>query len=87
MAPAEVASIILDEESHSMDVAVTEENLAQAIGRGGQNVRLASDLSGWSLNHKLSTILQLFPFTIEDFDAVIFVWIMRGTNNYRAVGF
>jgi len=50
MAPAEVASIILDEESHSMDVAVTEENLAQAIGRGGQNVRLASDLSGWSLN-------------------------------------
>ena len=50
MAPAEVASIILDEDSHSMDVAVTEENLAQAIGRGGQNVRLASDLSGWSLN-------------------------------------
>ena len=50
MAPAEVSSIILDEDSHSMDVAVTEENLAQAIGRGGQNVRLASDLSGWSLN-------------------------------------
>ena len=50
MAPAEVASIVLDEESHTMDVAVTEENLAQAIGRGGQNVRLASDLCGWSLN-------------------------------------
>ncbi len=50
MAPAEVASIILDEETHSMDIAVTEENLAQAIGRGGQNVRLASDLCGWSLN-------------------------------------
>lgn len=50
MAPAEVASIVLDEESHSMDIAVTEENLAQAIGRGGQNVRLASDLCGWSLN-------------------------------------
>jgi len=50
MAPAEVASIVLDEETHAMDIAVTEENLAQAIGRGGQNVRLASDLCGWSLN-------------------------------------
>ena len=50
MAPAEVASIVLDEESRSMDIAVTEEDLAQAIGRGGQNVRLASDLCGWSLN-------------------------------------
>jgi len=50
MAPAEVASIVLDEETHGMDIAVTEENLAQAIGRGGQNVRLASDLCGWSLN-------------------------------------
>ena len=50
MAPAEVASIVLDEDTYSMDIAVTEENLAQAIGRGGQNVRLASDLCGWSLN-------------------------------------
>ena len=53
MAPAEVASIVLDEDSHTMDIAVTEENLAQAIGRGGQNVRLASDLCGWSLNLSL----------------------------------
>ena len=50
MAPAEVASIVLDEDTHSMDIAVTEENLAQAIGRGGQNVRLASQLSGWALD-------------------------------------
>ena len=50
MAPAEVVSIMVDEESHSMDVAVAEENLSQAIGRGGQNVRLASDLTGWELN-------------------------------------
>jgi N utilization substance protein A len=50
MAPAEVASIMLDEETHEMDIAVTEDNLAQAIGRGGQNVRLASDLTGWKLN-------------------------------------
>ncbi len=50
MAPAEVAAIVLDEDNHAMDIAVTEDNLAQAIGRGGQNVRLASDLVGWSLN-------------------------------------
>ncbi len=50
MSPAEVASIVLDEESQSMDIAVGEDNLAQAIGRGGQNVRLASDLTGWKLN-------------------------------------
>lgn len=50
MAPAEVASIVVDEESHSMDVAVAEGNLSQAIGRGGQNIRLASQLTGWELN-------------------------------------
>lgn len=50
MAPAEVASIIVDEDSHTMDLAVKEEQLSQAIGRGGQNVRLASDLTGWTLN-------------------------------------
>ncbi len=50
MAPAEVASIVIDEESHSMDVAVAEEALAMAIGRSGQNVRLASELTGWDLN-------------------------------------
>ena len=50
MAPAEVVSIVVDEDSHSMDVAVTEEKLSQAIGRGGQNIRLASELTGWNLN-------------------------------------
>ena len=50
MAPAEVESIVLDEETRSMDIAVSEDNLAQAIGRGGQNVRLASELTGWKLN-------------------------------------
>jgi len=48
--PAEVSSIIVDEDSHSMDVAVEEDQLAMAIGRGGQNVRLASELTGWRLN-------------------------------------
>ncbi|MEZ8105013.1 MULTISPECIES: transcription termination factor NusA [Vibrio] len=50
MAPADVASIIVDEDSHSMDIAVEADNLAQAIGRSGQNVRLASQLTGWELN-------------------------------------
>ena len=50
MSPAEVAAIIVDEDAHAMDIAVGEDNLAQAIGRGGQNVRLASQLTGWTLN-------------------------------------
>ena len=50
LAPANVQSIVVDEESHAMDVVVDEENLAIAIGRGGQNVRLASDLTGWKIN-------------------------------------
>ncbi|MGD8524695.1 MAG: transcription termination factor NusA [Thioalkalispiraceae bacterium] len=50
MSPAEVESIVVDEESETMDVAVAEDQLSQAIGRGGQNVRLASELTGWTLN-------------------------------------
>ncbi len=50
MAPAEVESIVVDEDTHTMDVAVSEDNLAQAIGRGGQNVRLASELTEWTIN-------------------------------------
>lgn len=50
MSPAEIQSIIVDEDKHSMDLAVNSENLSQAIGRGGQNVRLASQLTGWELN-------------------------------------
>ena len=50
MSPAEVLSIVVDEDSHSMDIAVSEDKLSQAIGRGGQNIRLASQLTGWDLN-------------------------------------
>ncbi len=50
MAPAEIASIVVDEDAHTMDMAVAEDQLAQAIGRGGQNVQLASELTGWKLN-------------------------------------
>jgi N utilization substance protein A len=50
LAPANVSSIVVDEEKHAMDVVVDEENLAVAIGRGGQNVRLAAELTGWQIN-------------------------------------
>ncbi len=72
MSPAEVVSIVIDEDSHSMEVAVAEEKLSQAIGRGGQNVRLASELTGWEINviteaqaqqksvHESEALLQLF---------------------------
>ncbi len=50
MAPAEIESIVIDEDKHSMDLAVSSDNLSQAIGRGGQNVRLATELTGWELN-------------------------------------
>ncbi len=50
LAPAQVQSIVVDEEKHSMDVVVDEENLAVSIGRSGQNVRLASELTGWQIN-------------------------------------
>jgi N utilization substance protein A len=50
LAPAEVSSIVVDEEKHAMDVVVEEINLATAIGKGGQNVRLASELTGWTIN-------------------------------------
>jgi N utilization substance protein A len=58
LAPAEVSSIVVDEEKHSMDIVVDEENLAQAIGRNGQNVRLAAELTGWDLNLMTETDAQ-----------------------------
>ena len=50
MGPAEIGSIVLDEESQTMEVAVAKESLAQAIGKNGQNVRLCSQITGWKLN-------------------------------------
>lgn len=58
MAPADISSIVVDEDSHTMDLAVQKEQLSQAIGRNGQNVRLASQLTGWTLN----------VMTVEDFN-------------------
>ncbi|WP_337840869.1 transcription termination factor NusA [Rheinheimera sp.] len=86
MAPAEVASIIVDEDAHSMDIAVEDSNLAMAIGRAGQNVRLASQLTGWELNvmtvtamkekhqEETSKVLNLFISALEideDFAGVL----------------
>ncbi len=50
LAPAEVSSVVVDEDKHSMDIVVDDANLAIAIGRGGQNVRLASEMTGWTIN-------------------------------------
>ena len=69
MAPAEVASIVVDEENRSMDIAVEESNLSQAIGRGGQNVRLASELGGWELN--VLTIEQAEQKSAEEGQAIL----------------
>ncbi|MDD2685159.1 MAG: transcription termination factor NusA [Gallionella sp.] len=68
LAPAEVSSIVVDEEKHSMDVVVEEEKLAQAIGRGGQNVRLASELTGWELN--IMTVEQSNEKHNEEFSKI-----------------
>ncbi|MBN1238575.1 MAG: transcription termination/antitermination protein NusA [Gammaproteobacteria bacterium] len=58
MSPADVLSIVVDEDAHSMDIAVEEEKLSQAIGRGGQNIRLASELTGWELNVMTETAAE-----------------------------
>ncbi|WP_028863713.1 transcription termination factor NusA [Psychromonas aquimarina] len=69
MSPAEVASIVVDEDTHSMDIAVEEDNLAQAIGRNGQNIRLASQLTGWELN--VMTVAELKAKHQAEADGVI----------------
>ena len=69
MAPAEVASIVVDEDSRSMDIAVEADNLAQAIGRNGQNVRLASQLTGWELN--VMTVEDMQKKSEEESDKLI----------------
>lgn len=73
MAPAEVASIVVDEDSHTMDVAVQKEQLSQAIGRNGQNVRLASQLTGWTLN--VMTVEQAAEKSQEESQGVLNLFI------------
>ena len=73
LAPANVVSIVVDEERHAMDVVVDEENLAIAIGRGGQNVRLASDLTGWRIN--IMTAEESHAKLAEESDSVRRVFV------------
>jgi N utilization substance protein A len=99
LAPAEVSSIIVDEEKHAMDVVVDEEQLAQAIGRGGQNVRLASELTGWQLNimteetanERRSTeqqsIQQLFVEKLDVDEEVAQILIEEGFSNLEEVAY
>jgi transcription termination/antitermination protein NusA len=68
LAPAEVSSIVVDEEKHSMDVVVDEDQLAQSIGRSGQNVRLASELTGWELN--IMTVAEAKTKSEEEFSGI-----------------
>ena len=99
MAPAEVASIVMDEEKQSMDIAVEESNLSQAIGRGGQNVRLASELTGWSLNvltieqavqkseEESRSILERFMQRLDVGEDVASILVQEGFSNIEEVAY
>jgi len=99
MAPAEVASIVVDEERRVMDIAVDEANLSQAIGRGGQNVRLASDLSGWELNiltvedadkkgeEEASKVLAVFMERLDVDESVANILVAEGFSNVEEVAY
>ena len=99
MSPADVVSIVLDEEAHSMDIAVDEEKLSQAIGRGGQNIRLASELTGWELNVMTETdaeekseqeARELVEKFIKDLDvdeAVATILVQEGFSSLEEVAY
>jgi len=99
MSPAEVASIVIDEETHAMDVAVAEEALAMAIGRGGQNVRLASELTGWELNvmteadaaakqqSEVGSIMEVFCKHLDVDDDVAEVLVEEGFPSLEEVAY
>jgi N utilization substance protein A len=99
MSPAEVASIVVDEENQAMDIAVEESNLSQAIGRGGQNVRLASELSGWELNvltieqasekdeEESQKILSRFMEKLDVGEDVANILVAEGFSNIEEVAY
>jgi N utilization substance protein A len=99
MSPAEVVSIVVDEESKSMDVAVAEDQLSQAIGRGGQNVRLASQLTGWELNvmtesqaderseAEAEKILKLFMDKLDVDEEVALILAQEGFSTIEEVAY
>ena len=99
MAPAEVQSIVVDEDKHSMDLAVAEERLAQAIGKGGQNVRLASRLTGWQLNVMTADQVQakseaeqaasraLFQEKLEVDEEIAGILVSEGFNTVEEIAY
>ncbi len=99
MAPAEIQSIVVDEDKHSMDLAVSSENLSQAIGRGGQNVRLATQLTGWELNVLDATkaeekseaegakIKQLFVEQLDVDDDIAMILVDEGFNTVEEIAY
>jgi len=99
MAPAEVQSIIMDEEKHSMDIAVAEDKLSQAIGRGGQNVRLASKLTGWQLNvmtqdqvtakseAEQAAALALFQDKLEVDEEIASILVQEGFSSVEEIAY
>jgi len=99
MAPAEVSSIVVDEDSKSMDIAVEEDNLSQAIGRGGQNVRLAAELTGWTLNvmtieeaeQKSETesrsVLEMFMQKLDVDEEFASILVQEGFTNVEEVAY
>jgi N utilization substance protein A len=99
LAPAEVSRITVDEEKHSMDIVVEEENLAQAIGRNGQNVRLAAELTGWELNimtleesekkteEETSRIRQVFIDKLDVDEEVADILVQEGFSTLEEVAY
>jgi len=99
MSPAEIQSIIVDEDKHSMDLAVNSDNLSQAIGRGGQNVRLATQLTGWELNvidaskaelnseAEANKIKQLFIDQLDIDDDIASVLVEVGFNTVEEIAY
>jgi len=99
MSPAEVISITMDEEAKSMDIAVAEDNLSKAIGRGGQNVRLASQLSGWELNvmseaqasqkteAEAQTLQKLFMEQLDVDETVAAILVQEGFSSIEEIAY
>jgi N utilization substance protein A len=99
MSPAEVVSIVVDEETRSMDIAVSADNLAQAIGRGGQNVKLASDLVGWELNimteedaaekhdQEAGTVMETFMAQLDVDEDVAIVLVEEGFSTLEEIAY
>ena len=99
MSPAEVASIIVDEDSHTMDIAVEAGNLAQAIGRNGQNVRLSSELTGWTINvmseedaaekqqQEASSFIEMFMAKLDVEEDVAEVLVQEGFTSLEEIAY